>query len=340
MRVRTKPGQSTLTRTGEAAISRSRASTSERATTACLVATYGPISAGERSPAIDAVFTTCPSPCATIPGTNARTPWMTPHRLTPSVHSQSAALSVHIGPAPPPTPALLHTTCTAPKRSTARAASASTEAPSATSVRTASTPARAPSMASIAPAVSASAASSTSASTTLIPSAANLVARLLPMPLPAPVTTATLPTRSFTAPSSSRAAPRGRSRGALPPRRATVHTGRAPSNGRHQPPPEGPVGPVWTTSHPPPSAPPSPGTQAPPVSSLEHAWSAPAAASAAAIRSPRRRVFVRMASLLRSRRGAGFGRRDQPRPIRSTRPTPLEPASFLAHPARVWHASR
>ena len=124
-------------------------------------------------------------------------PWITPQRLTPSVHAQSASVSVHIGPALPPTPALLQTTCAAPKCSTVRAASAATAAPSCTSVRTASTLARpAPGgrQASTAP----SGPSSTSASTTFIPSAAKRSARALPMPLAAPVTTATLPPRSFT----------------------------------------------------------------------------------------------------------------------------------------------
>ena len=44
-------------------------------------------------------------------GRKARTPWTTPHRLTPSTHSQRASART-TGRRRPPTPALLHTTCT------------------------------------------------------------------------------------------------------------------------------------------------------------------------------------------------------------------------------------
>ncbi len=65
-------------------------------------------------PAIDTVFTTCPSvPAASMRGTNARTPWTMPMTLTPSVHSKSASVHSHIRP-PWNTPALLHSTWTAP----------------------------------------------------------------------------------------------------------------------------------------------------------------------------------------------------------------------------------
>ena len=59
------------------------------------------------SPATDAVFTMCASSCCMRIGTNARTPWMTPHRLTPSTHSHVDSGVSHDSP-PPPTPALLH----------------------------------------------------------------------------------------------------------------------------------------------------------------------------------------------------------------------------------------
>src|SRR6185436_4442161 len=102
------------------------------ATTACLLALYGPMNGPAASPAIDAVFTTCASSCCMRTGTNARMPWITPHRLTPSTHSQVDNGASHDSP-PPPTPALLHATWIAPNRSTAAAASAATDASSLTS---------------------------------------------------------------------------------------------------------------------------------------------------------------------------------------------------------------
>ena len=110
-------------------------------------------------------------------------------------------------PAPSSTPTAARTThrpatrrprcCTrrapSPKRSIAAAASACTDASSLTSVRTVSvsTP-RAP----MRSAAAASPASSTSASTTCMPALANRSANASPIPLAAPVTTATLPASS------------------------------------------------------------------------------------------------------------------------------------------------
>src|SRR5258708_5550202 len=116
-------------------------------------------------------------------------PWMTPQRLTPSTHSHWACVSVAIGP-PPPTPALLHTTCTAPKRSTLLTASSSTDSAEDTSVGTVrvSTPeAATPSSASL------RAPSSMSAMTTFIPSAAKRLDNPSPIPLSAPVPPPPLP---------------------------------------------------------------------------------------------------------------------------------------------------
>ena len=57
---------------------------------------------------------------ASITGTNALMPWMTPHTLTASAHSQSRSSCSHIAPsAPAPMPALLQTTCTAPNAASA-----------------------------------------------------------------------------------------------------------------------------------------------------------------------------------------------------------------------------
>src|SRR5262245_29153060 len=118
---------------------------------------------------------------------------MTPHRLTPRSHSQSATVCIQVRPERA-TPALLHTTCTAPKRSSAACASASTSAAFDTSVRTSS--ACRP-VAATSPAASLSAPASTSASTTCIPAAAKRSASARPIPLPAPVTTAILSVKSF-----------------------------------------------------------------------------------------------------------------------------------------------
>ena len=141
-----------------------------------------------KKPAIDAVLTTWPaSPASSMRGRKLVTPWMTPHRSTPSTHSQSFRDSSATVP-PPPTPALLHNSSTLPKRSNAAAASASTWSGSETSQCTSNT--SVPSAPASDAAASARPASSTSASTTCIPSAAARRARASPMPLAAPVTTA------------------------------------------------------------------------------------------------------------------------------------------------------
>src|SRR5579885_575421 len=161
----------------------------------------------ERSPAIDAVLTTCPySPCRSRIGKNVRMPWITPTSLTPRIHTQPERVTSQASP-PTDTPALLQTTCTAPKASSVRCASASTSDAFDTSVGTART--RAPELAS-ARSAAASAPCSTSASTTFIPAAANRSASARPIPLAAPVTTATrsrnscMPGRYATAAGESR----------------------------------------------------------------------------------------------------------------------------------------
>ena len=90
----------------------------------------------------------------------------------------------------PPTPALLQSTCTAPNASKARSASASTLCGFETSVSTASS--SAPVSRSEA-AVASRASRSTSARTTRMPSSAKRCASPRPIPLAAPVTTATRP---------------------------------------------------------------------------------------------------------------------------------------------------
>ena len=75
----------------------------------------------------------CPPPSRW--GRKARHPCTTPQKLTPITHSQALSGPNQASPRGA-TPALLHTTCTPPKRSTASAASACTSASLLTSVRT------------------------------------------------------------------------------------------------------------------------------------------------------------------------------------------------------------
>ena len=114
MRVGTTPGHSTDTPMEEPAARRSWWSVSLRATTPTLATLYGAMVGMANRPAIDAVLTTCPgSPEASMRGTNALTPWITPQRSTPITHCQSSSDCSQAAPRVT-TPALLHTTCTAP----------------------------------------------------------------------------------------------------------------------------------------------------------------------------------------------------------------------------------
>ena len=161
--------------------------------------TYGPEYATVSMPAIDDVITTCAgSPCSISRGTNARTPWIGPQRFTPSTQAQSASVRCHDTPAWN-TPALRQTRCAPPNVSKAAAASASTAAASLTSVGTASV--SAPSAATSA-AASSSTAASMSAITTRMPSRAAVRDSPRPIPLAAPVITATFPAKSSITPPS------------------------------------------------------------------------------------------------------------------------------------------
>ena len=142
-----------------------------------------------KKPPNDAVLTTCASSCARSVGRKAVSPLITPQRLTPRTQSQWSRVSVSTR-AKPPTPALLHSTWTAPNRSSAASRSPATASGSATSVGTAST-SPPPSSSSFSACPSAS--SCTSARTTCIPAATKASAMPRPMPLAAPVTTATRP---------------------------------------------------------------------------------------------------------------------------------------------------
>ena len=86
--------------------------------TAHLVAAYtDACGIGAMGPSGDEVLMTIPSsPPASMRGTNAWMPWATPKTLTPNVHFQSLGVESHTSPPGGPTPALLHSTWTAPKR--------------------------------------------------------------------------------------------------------------------------------------------------------------------------------------------------------------------------------
>src|SRR5438067_6285354 len=136
MFVLTAPGQSTVTPTDEPLCSSSSARVSVSATTPYLATQYEPNRGTGTRPAIDDVLTMCPpSALRSRIGRNVVTPWITPHRLTSSIHRQSSSESDAIGPIGE-TPALLQTTWTAPKRPSVVSASACTLAASLTSVRT------------------------------------------------------------------------------------------------------------------------------------------------------------------------------------------------------------
>src|ERR1700751_4707246 len=96
---------------------------------------------GVKPPFPDVVLTTAPSTsCASMVGTNALTPLMTPMTLTSNDQRQSLTWCSQNCPSDPePMPALLHNTCTAPYASSVRSRSASTDARSVTSVTTPST---------------------------------------------------------------------------------------------------------------------------------------------------------------------------------------------------------
>jgi hypothetical protein len=109
-----------------------------------------------------------------------------PFRLMSTTPFHCAGVQSSNGPGGLPVPALLKTRSTRPKRSTAAANRASTEAGLPTSVGTASTREPAPDSS----ATWSSGSGRRPANTTLQPSASRASAAARPMPLPAPVTTA------------------------------------------------------------------------------------------------------------------------------------------------------
>src|SRR5689334_10480120 len=146
-------------------------------------------------PAIDAVLMMLPPrPCAFMRAAPCLMPRKTPRTSTAKVKSHSSTVVSPIGPKAPPTPALLNTQSSPPKRSTASATSAATSRSAETSTRSAARRSPAP-CARASAIVSARVASLTSPMTTRAPSRRKVSALARPMPLPPPVTRATLPSR-------------------------------------------------------------------------------------------------------------------------------------------------
>ena len=154
-----------------------------------------PILGGVNSPAILAVLTMWPwkfgslLAASSIMGVNKRTPCTTPHKFTPSNHSQSATVFSQTKP-PAPTPALLKTKFGAPNVCCTSFARACMWPSLDTSTKRAIT--SAPSVCICACAAS-NASFCTSTSTSFMPNWAPIFAHSKPKPEPAPVRTATLP---------------------------------------------------------------------------------------------------------------------------------------------------
>src|SRR5215211_4991213 len=167
-----------------------------------------------------------PPPDAIIAGTPYLHPNATPLTLMPSVVSQ---MDTSVSVTEPSwliiTPALLYRTCRPPKRSRAALTIASASASSETS---AWTYCARPPVASISAATASPASSATSVRTIAAPSLANSFEATIPMPLPPPVMSATLPSSRPIVPSpfhaSRRAyAPLGGPRRAVVPRLSSSH---------------------------------------------------------------------------------------------------------------------
>ena len=110
--------------------------------TAALVVAYTALlDSGAKVPFDDDVFTTCPGPpCSSSTGTKVLMPLITPNTLTSTAHRQSLTWCCHNAPSEPDgMPALLHTRCTEPKRSSVASRSCSTESGKETSVTTPTT---------------------------------------------------------------------------------------------------------------------------------------------------------------------------------------------------------
>src|SRR5215211_1007791 len=143
-------------------------------------------------PAPEELFTIAPPPCSSISGISYFIHKNMLRRLMAMIRSHSSSVTSTVTLGFCSAPALLNATSRRPNASTAWFSAACTSWDRVTSQRTVR--ARPPSS-SIIRAVSLLPSSDTSASTTLAPSRAKASAVVRPMPLPAPVTKATLPAK-------------------------------------------------------------------------------------------------------------------------------------------------
>src|SRR5262249_9440247 len=158
--------------------------------TPCLAAVYAGTRMAPVSPMMDEVLTMAPLPCLSICVISAFMHSHTPVKLTASTWFQSSSLHSCVSTLLPPMPALLNAQSSRPYVSTALATIVSTSCDFDTSVLTKI--ASAPLSLTIVN-VSWPPASTTSASTRLAPSRTKILAVARPMPEPAPVISAILP---------------------------------------------------------------------------------------------------------------------------------------------------
>src|SRR3954466_13604855 len=147
------------------------------------------------TPAPEEVFTIAPPPCASITGISYFMHRKTPRRSTPTIRSHSSSSTSAVGTSLfGSTPALLNAKSRPPNAPVACFSACCTSSARVTLQRTASD---LPPASSINRAVSRLPSSPTSATTTLAPARANASAAARPIPLAAPVTSATFPAKSF-----------------------------------------------------------------------------------------------------------------------------------------------
>lgn len=189
--VKMRPGQMALTRMRWGASS--SPVVCARLITAALAAEYACGPAPPPTPAIDAVLMMDPPvPCGIMTRAACLVPSITERTRMAKVSSQASASSSVIGPNAPPMPALLNTTSSCPKASTASSVIAATSSSTATSVRVKR--ARSLRPAPVSSSMNACPASALrSPITTEAPSARNSSTVDRPMPLAPPVITAALP---------------------------------------------------------------------------------------------------------------------------------------------------
>lgn len=208
----TNPGETTVTRRSPT----SCRSPSQTVRTAVFVAAYTDCRGTVRYAAVDATVTTWPAPCRRKTGSAAAMPYRTPRRLTSIISSHSSTRSSASGERGP-THALLTSTSSLPKASSAVSTRRAGSSRRRTSV---GTPTARPPRARMSAASPLTRSPRRAPRTTAAPRSANASAVARPMPLPAPVTATTLSQACAPAASvlgaDSTVAPM--SRGAVPPR--------------------------------------------------------------------------------------------------------------------------